>query len=357
MVSIDGTDISGATIDGTDVSEITIDGDVVWTASADPPAEPIYIGSTGKPGVYVYNKDGEYVGEYGDSDFSLYPSVQTIMTAGMTTDAVIGTSGGIALVGNDGETVHWETDTNLDGDELDSRWDIVYSQSYRIYTAGRAADYGNPGQFSEVQDYAPGDLEWTSYAPVNEDVRSTMENAINDNVWFGYEDELVTTDEQGNITETITLEGVTQATDLAWDGGDGFIVADNYADAISRHDQYGNEDWRWEAPSNTTGRFVACDPQTGDVYAADDHDLVQLYLSDGTEHTRVNNAGNNSIIYDGAMDENGYIYIITQDHDMIKYNMYLQKEWEVEVADDISKTSITVWPGDPGSNPNDWGFY
>jgi hypothetical protein len=30
MVSIDGTDISGATIDGTDVQEITVDGDVVW---------------------------------------------------------------------------------------------------------------------------------------------------------------------------------------------------------------------------------------------------------------------------------------------------------------------------------------
>lgn len=33
MVSIDGTDISGATIDGTDVQEITIDGTVAWTAT------------------------------------------------------------------------------------------------------------------------------------------------------------------------------------------------------------------------------------------------------------------------------------------------------------------------------------
>ena len=32
MVSIDGTDISGATIDGTDVQEITVDGDVVWVS-------------------------------------------------------------------------------------------------------------------------------------------------------------------------------------------------------------------------------------------------------------------------------------------------------------------------------------
>jgi len=31
-ISIDGTDITGATIDGTDVSEITVDGDVVFTA-------------------------------------------------------------------------------------------------------------------------------------------------------------------------------------------------------------------------------------------------------------------------------------------------------------------------------------
>ena len=35
MVSIDGTDISGATIDGTEVQEITMDGDVVWTAKPD----------------------------------------------------------------------------------------------------------------------------------------------------------------------------------------------------------------------------------------------------------------------------------------------------------------------------------
>jgi hypothetical protein len=33
MVSIDGTDISGATIDGQAVQEITVDGDVVWTAN------------------------------------------------------------------------------------------------------------------------------------------------------------------------------------------------------------------------------------------------------------------------------------------------------------------------------------
>jgi len=32
MVTIDGTDISGATIDGTDVQEITVDGETVWTA-------------------------------------------------------------------------------------------------------------------------------------------------------------------------------------------------------------------------------------------------------------------------------------------------------------------------------------
>jgi len=32
-ISIDGTDITGATIDGTDVQEITVDGDVVFTAA------------------------------------------------------------------------------------------------------------------------------------------------------------------------------------------------------------------------------------------------------------------------------------------------------------------------------------
>jgi hypothetical protein len=37
MVSIDGTEISGATIGGTEVQEITMDGDVVWTAG---PTEP-----------------------------------------------------------------------------------------------------------------------------------------------------------------------------------------------------------------------------------------------------------------------------------------------------------------------------
>jgi len=31
-ISIDGTDITGATIDGTDVQEITVDGDVVFSA-------------------------------------------------------------------------------------------------------------------------------------------------------------------------------------------------------------------------------------------------------------------------------------------------------------------------------------
>ena len=35
MVTIDGTDISGATIDGTEVQEITMDGDVVWTGIPD----------------------------------------------------------------------------------------------------------------------------------------------------------------------------------------------------------------------------------------------------------------------------------------------------------------------------------
>lgn len=39
MVTIDGTDISGATIDGTDVQEITVDGDVVWTSV---PSSAIY---------------------------------------------------------------------------------------------------------------------------------------------------------------------------------------------------------------------------------------------------------------------------------------------------------------------------
>ena len=32
-ISIDGTDITGATIDGTDVQEITVDDDVVFSAS------------------------------------------------------------------------------------------------------------------------------------------------------------------------------------------------------------------------------------------------------------------------------------------------------------------------------------
>jgi len=35
-ISIDGTDITGATIDGTDVQEITVDGDVVFTADTTP---------------------------------------------------------------------------------------------------------------------------------------------------------------------------------------------------------------------------------------------------------------------------------------------------------------------------------
>jgi len=34
-ISIDGTDITGATIDGTDVQEITVDGDVVFSAAPD----------------------------------------------------------------------------------------------------------------------------------------------------------------------------------------------------------------------------------------------------------------------------------------------------------------------------------
>lgn len=42
MVSIDGTDISGATIDGTDVSEITIDGEVAWSDVPDIPDSVVY---------------------------------------------------------------------------------------------------------------------------------------------------------------------------------------------------------------------------------------------------------------------------------------------------------------------------
>jgi len=40
-ISIDGTDITGATIDGTDVQEITVDGDTVFTAGPDVPANTV----------------------------------------------------------------------------------------------------------------------------------------------------------------------------------------------------------------------------------------------------------------------------------------------------------------------------
>ena len=42
MVTIDGTDISGATIDGTEVQEITMDGDIVFTAGFDMPDSAIH---------------------------------------------------------------------------------------------------------------------------------------------------------------------------------------------------------------------------------------------------------------------------------------------------------------------------
>ena len=41
-ISIDGTDITGATIDGTDVQEITVDGDVVFTSQLDLPNNAVH---------------------------------------------------------------------------------------------------------------------------------------------------------------------------------------------------------------------------------------------------------------------------------------------------------------------------
>lgn len=55
MVSIDGTDISGATIDGTEVQEITVDGDTVWTS----------LTSTDRK--YLYN-NGSYESEFTIND-------------------------------------------------------------------------------------------------------------------------------------------------------------------------------------------------------------------------------------------------------------------------------------------------
>jgi hypothetical protein len=72
MVSIDGTDISGATIDGTAVQEITIDGTVAWTAFS---SETTTFNYTGSTQTYVIpngaNKiDIEATGGAGASGFS-----------------------------------------------------------------------------------------------------------------------------------------------------------------------------------------------------------------------------------------------------------------------------------------------
>jgi hypothetical protein len=90
MVSIDGTNISGATIDGQDVQEITVDGDVVWTAGwtesfedgfsgwnftsgssswANSVSSPSISGNAGE-----VNTNGEFYTEAFESSASKYPS-------------------------------------------------------------------------------------------------------------------------------------------------------------------------------------------------------------------------------------------------------------------------------------------
>jgi hypothetical protein len=63
MVSIDGTEISGATIDGTEVQEITMGGDVVWTNEFSPGTEPTINNTNTVWADWNYNSD-ENANEY-----------------------------------------------------------------------------------------------------------------------------------------------------------------------------------------------------------------------------------------------------------------------------------------------------
>ena len=66
MVSIDGTDISGATIDGTEVQEITMDGDVVWEAFDGPDSAVLHYPMLNRSGSTIEEQiegsDGTAVG-------------------------------------------------------------------------------------------------------------------------------------------------------------------------------------------------------------------------------------------------------------------------------------------------------
>jgi len=100
-ISIDGTDITGATIDGTDVQEITVDGDTVFTAGVFPTTV------TSRP-----NDDGTF----GPSDgFGVAFNPNSDFTAmGIRLSRNTVTSNGIAEIAN------FDTNTVITTVDLDS---------------------------------------------------------------------------------------------------------------------------------------------------------------------------------------------------------------------------------------------
>jgi len=140
MVSIDGTNITGATIDGQQVSEITIDGQTAWTAILDSVVDDFednnlneYSGNTGS---FTTQTSPVYNGSYSLGDVSQNRSIYSDV------------GDGLPYYPQRGDTVEWRTHQSGGND---------------VATTGLFSSGGRSGN---GYDFRPGSVDGTGYMQI-----------------------------------------------------------------------------------------------------------------------------------------------------------------------------------------------
>lgn len=258
-ITIDGTEISGATIDGTDVQEITIDGTVAWVVY-DP---NIYLGYEGGNNIEKLNSSGSNVWTYSEGSV-----VKNISVDNEGYIYSITSDGQIEKIDNNGNGV-WSL-----GAFAYSGWDIEVDKDGLIYATGSSR-------------------EWFSFAST-----------------YQYDSKVKIISSSGDIvtSKTLIASGSTNSEveikGLAVDAN-GYVYVGGIS-SVMKLDNNLNSQWEYTNHSNTV-TDVAVDID-GYVYSTS---------LDQTVH-KINSSGSNNWIYYGfegdvrnvAVDINGYVYAV-----------------------------------------------
>jgi len=182
-ISIDGTDITGATIDGTDVQEITVDGDVVFTAETLPVAyfnlvawypfdSAEYGGSNADDVTAIFNPS-----QSGDStayDGTLIDNPNHLSSGGVT-DINAGSNSGAFDFDGSNDAITAPAQLSGTGDFTVSHWLRFTDSSFSItvdtrspgFFVGVNIDINGPGVAGQIRFFGNDNSSFGSVSPTS----------------------------------------------------------------------------------------------------------------------------------------------------------------------------------------------